>query len=128
METAKKLARYIVAGGTGAIVHLSVLTALVELLNIYPVLASIGGFLCAFGVSFSLQKFWTFRNHDRATAPRQMMIYFGIQVVNLGLNVLLMYAFIEWVGIQYFVAQVATIGLLAIESYVLYSKVVFRAS
>lgn len=125
MEIAKKFARFIVSGGTAAAVHLGVLTVLVEVFGLYPVFASAGGFLIAFGVSFTLQKFWTFRDHDTATAPRQMALYFGIQVTNLCLNMLLMLFLIEVAHVQYIIAQVGVIGLIAIESYYLYTKFVF---
>jgi putative flippase GtrA len=124
-DTVKRLARYFVSGGTGAAVHLGTLALLVERGHLYPILASAGGFLVAFGVSFTLQKYWTFKNHDAAAAPRQMLIYFGIQAVNLCINMALMYLFVEVAHIQYVVAQIGTIGLIAIEAYFLYTKLVF---
>lgn len=123
--TVRRLIRFFISGGTGATVHLGVLTLLVESLHLHPVIASAGGFLAAFGVSFTLQKYWTFKDHDAAAAPRQMALYFGIQVMNLCLNVALMYLFVEVMHIHYVVAQVGTIGLIAIEAYVLYTRFVF---
>jgi putative flippase GtrA len=124
-DTVKRLARYVISGATGAAVHIGMLTLLVEKFGVYPVLASAGGFVTAFGVSFTLQKFWTFKDHDTAAAPRQMAVYFGIQLVNLGINMALMYVFVEVMHIQYIVAQVGTIALIAVEAYALYTKFVF---
>jgi putative flippase GtrA len=124
-DTVKRLVRFFISGGTGATVHLGVLALLVEFAGLYPVIASAGGFLVAFSVSFTLQKFWTFQDHDTAAAPRQMAIYFGIQVTNLFLNMLLMYLLIEVAHVQYVVAQIGTIGVIAIEAYFLYTKFVF---
>lgn len=125
VETVKKLIRFFISGGTAAMVHVGVLALLVEIFGLYPVIASAGGFLVAFGVSFTLQKFWTFRDHDTAAAPRQMALYFSIQVSNLLVNMGLMFLLIEVVHVQYLIAQVGVIGVIAIESYYLYTKFVF---
>lgn len=124
-DTAKRLVRYVISGGTGTAVNITVLALLVELLHLHPVVGSAGGFLVAFGISFTLQKYWTFKDHDGAAAPRQMMLYFCIQIMNLFIDMTLMYLFVEIAHIQYVIAQIVTIGFIAIEAYFLYKKFVF---
>lgn len=124
-ETVLRLVRFFISGATGAVVHIGVLTFLVELAQLHPVPASAGGFIVAFGISFTLQKYWTFKNNQEGAAGRQMAIYFGIQVMNLLLNMLAMYVFVEIFRFQYQISQILVIGAIAIEAYVLYKKFVF---
>jgi putative flippase GtrA len=121
-----RIIRFIISGGTGAAVNLSVLAVLVEYFGWYAVYGSIGSFVCAFFVSFSLQKLWTYKNYNKEAAGMQMAIYLGIQLVNLGINTGLMYFFIEYTPLHYLAAQIITLGLIAVESYFLYTHVVFK--
>lgn len=120
-----KILRYIVSGGTGAVVNFAVLIFLVEHFHLYPVYASVGAFMVAFGVSFTLQKLWTFQNYDRATAGKQIVAYLAISLMNLGLNTLLMYLLITYTTLWYVVDQFITSALIAVESFFLYRHVVF---
>ena len=120
-----RILRFIVSGGAGAVVNLTVLFVLVHYLGMYPVLASGGSFIAAFFVSFTLQKLWTYRNFDRENAGGQMIIYFVIQLINLGINTALMYFFVEFTTLHYLVAQIVTSGVIAVESFFLYKHMVF---
>ncbi|HUY62279.1 MAG TPA: GtrA family protein [Candidatus Paceibacterota bacterium] len=120
-----KIVRFAASGGTGAVVHFSVLIFLVERLGIYPINASVIAFLCAFLVSFSLQKFWTFRNFDTGKTTRQASLYFSIALAGLGANAALMYLFIDFAQLEYLVAQALTSGIIAVGNFFLYKHVVF---
>jgi putative flippase GtrA len=132
-ERYRKLVRFTISGGTGFLVNLVVLIALVELTGMRPVVASVGAFVCAFGVSFTLQKFWTFKDAGLTEAPQQATRYLVVALVNLALNALLMYLFTEVLHLfdallpqyGYIAAQIVTNGLIAIESYFLYKHFVF---
>jgi putative flippase GtrA len=127
-ERHRKIVRFLISGGTAAVVHFAVLTLLVEVFSVYPVLASVFAFVCAFFVSFTLQKLWTFKNSDMEAAPRQAGIFFSIGMVNLGINAGLMYLFFSLLGFHYLPAQVLTSGLVAVESYFLYKHFVFATT
>lgn len=121
-----RIIRFVLAGGAGAVVNLTALYLLVTYGEAHPVLGSVGSFICAFFVSFTLQKLWTYRNFDKETAGKQMTVYLTIQLINLGINTGLMYILVHYTPLHYLVAQVITSALIAIESFFLYKHVVFR--
>lgn len=119
-----KLFRYIVSGGSAAIVDLFVLHIFVKCFDMWYVLAAILAFLIAFGVSFTLQKFWTFKDVSKKVTS-QATIYFVVSVINLGINTLLMYVFVDYGHLHYLISQIIASGILAISSYFIYSSFIF---
>lgn len=123
-----RIIRFVIAGGTGAVVNLTALYLLVEYAHLNPVVGSVGSFVCAFFVSFGLQKLWTYKNYDKQTAGKQMTVYLGIQLFNLALNTGIMYLFVHHTPVHYMPAQIITSGLIAVESFFVYKHIVFRAT
>lgn len=121
-----KLARYLISGGTAAGVDLVLLYAFTEWLHIWYLLSSIFAFIIAFVVSFVLQKFWTFQDHGRDNMHVQAGVYLAVAVTNLALNTLLVYVFVQNVGLHYIFAQIAASALIAIESFFVYQHFIFR--
>jgi putative flippase GtrA len=122
-----KIVRYIISGGTAAVTNLLLLFLLVQFLQIHYLIASMLAFLCAFGVSFTLQKFWTFNNRETARAHTQLALYLAITLANLGVNTLLMYVFVTELGLWYLLAQIIAGALVALYSYFVYQKFVFTS-
>ncbi len=58
--TQYKLIRYLISGGTAATLHLTIVFILTEFTALWYLYATSIAFVIALGVSFSLQKFWTF--------------------------------------------------------------------
>lgn len=120
-----RIIRFIISGGTGAVVNLGVLYILVHFFSFYPVYASVVSFICSFFVSFTLQKLWTYKNYDKSTAGSQMFTFLAISLFNLGLNTLIMYAWIEYTPLHYLAAQFLTSAGIAVASFFLYKHFVF---
>ena len=74
----------------------------------------------------SREKFWTFRDRERAGMHSQMGIYFLISVSNLCLNTLIVYFGVDVVGLHYLVAQIIASLLIACGSFFIYQRFVFR--
>lgn len=123
-----KVARYLISGGTAAAVDLVFLYIFTSLLHIWYLLSAILAFLIAFGVSFILQKFWTFADRATDRLKSQMAIYFIVASINLGINTLLMYLFVDYAHLQYIIAQIVTGALVACESFFVYQKFVFHSA
>ncbi|MFA6551967.1 MAG: GtrA family protein [Candidatus Paceibacterota bacterium] len=123
-----KIVRYIISGGSAAAVNILFLFLLTHYVGLWYLLSSIIAFMLAFIVSFSLQKFWTFEDISTDAIHKQAGIYFFIITVNLLLNTLLMYFFVDFVKIQYILSQVITGGLIACVSFFAYRKFVFKNS
>jgi dolichol-phosphate mannosyltransferase len=125
-ETIKKILRYIISGGTGAVTDLAFLYIFVEYAGLWYIFSVILAFMTAFAVSFTLQKFWTFGDCSISQVYRQASTYFIISVINLGLNTFLVYVGVDFVGLHYLVSQFIAGGLLAFSSFFMYSIFVFR--
>lgn len=123
--SANKIIRFIVSGGTAAIVHFSLLYILTEFFGIWYLVSSGIAFLIAFLVSFAMQKYWTFRSMETGKIKRQLPQHLAIAVFNLFLNLALVFAFVEFLGLWYMLAQVITTILIAIESFFAF-RYIFR--
>lgn len=91
-------------GVVAAVAHYGVLILLVELGGVVPVIATLWGFLAGAGVSYLLNRRFTFKSDrpHRAAAPRFLAVSTGGFI----LNGLVMWALNEKLGIQYLAAQV----------------------
>ncbi len=125
MHNIFKIIRYIISGGTAAIVDLVILYMLVEKLNITYILSAVIAFLVAFIVSFTLQKYWTFGD-DSKKINSQASKYFLVSAINLILNTILVFLFVEFLGLHYIISQIITSGLIALSSFYIYSLFIFR--
>lgn len=114
--------RYLFSGSIGASVHVGTVYLLTHILNEWYLYATLIGFLCAFGVSFMLQKFFTFGDHRIHTLPLQSSIFFLVSSTNFFINGVLMFLFVEKIGLFPAPAQIASSLILAIWSYLIYAR------
>ncbi|MBI3634359.1 MAG: GtrA family protein [Candidatus Yonathbacteria bacterium] len=117
--------RYVVAGGTAAIVDLGLLYIFTSYIGFHYLLSVVIAFAGAFLVSFTLQKFWTFRDHSIQNIHRQSIVYLVVSLGNFFLNTYLMYIFVEKINIHYLVAQVFVGGIIACLSFFLCKHFIF---
>ena len=118
--------KYIISGGTAAVVDITLLILFTEVFGWWYLVSAITAFIIAFGISFTLQKFWTFRDHATENIHVQASMYLVVSAVNLGINTLLMYFFVDIFGIWYVVSQILAGGLIALSSFFIYKKLIFR--
>lgn len=105
--------RYILSGGTSAVVDLILLYILHSVVGLHYLVASILAFSVAFCVSFILQKFWTFKNHSTEGIHGQAAIYLGSSLFSLGFNTLLMYLFVDKLHLQVLLSQIFAGAIVA---------------
>lgn len=118
--------RFFFSGGAALGADLVFLYLFTEIFGIWYLASAIVAFILAFTVSFTLQKFWTFGDHSREGLHTQIGIYFLVSVVNLALNTLLVFIFVEWAGLFYLFAQIVASALIAIESFFIYQRFIFK--
>ncbi len=121
-----KLIRYVTSGGTAALANMTALFLLVHFGHVYYLYASILAFIISVGVSFTMQKFWTFRDAHMHDIHTQFARYILVIVANLILNTLLMYMLVEKAGVWYLSAQFFTVIAIAFVGYFAYRHFVFR--
>ncbi len=119
------ITRYLVSGGTAAFTDIGLLYVLTKFVGLWYLASAVLAFIVAFGVSFTLQKFWTFQDKDLQAVKRQAGLYFLVAIVNLCLNTLLVYLITDFLGIFYVISQVIAAGLVAVWSFFIYKYYVF---
>ena len=83
-------------------------------------------FILAFIVSFTLQKFWTFRDYSQNKVFRQLAVYLANSFLGLSLNGYFMHLLVNKFDIWYILAQIIVNLTLAVWNYVVYRFLVFR--
>lgn len=122
----KQIIKYLFAGGLAALTDFAILFLLVDVIHIWYVTSSVLAFAIAFGVSFYLQKFWTFRDGDLDKIYKQLAVYLAVGLANLGLNTLFIYILVDKFGLWYMLAQVLISGVIAIWSFLIYKFLIFK--
>ena len=118
--------RYIISGGSGAVVNLATLFVLVHFFQIWYLLSVVLAFVVAFFVSFSMQKFFTFNERGLERIKQQSILYLGIQIFNLGVNAMLMYISVDILNIHYLISQFFILGFIAAYSFFIFKRFIFN--
>jgi putative flippase GtrA len=118
--------KYVISGGTAAGVDLALLFIFTELLNVWYIISATIAFFIAFFVSFTLQKFWTFRDNSTEGVYKQMSLYFAVGIANLFLNAGLMFVLVDIIHLWYMLAQVVAGVFVASWSFLIYKIFIFK--
>lgn len=117
--------RFVVAGIAATGTNLVVFYILAHVMHVWYVLVTPLAYLIAFGVSFILQKYWTFRNREKNVLS-QTVRYFIVVTVNLFFNSLLVYVMVEFAHLYDVWAQALASLIIAVESFFIY-RLIFRS-
>lgn len=121
----RQILKFLIAGGTSTSIDIFVFTALTYWVGLWYIASSIFSFIFAFGVSFGLQKFWTFRDKNTEKFMKQTYLYFIVAIVNLGISTLLIYLFVDYIHIHKFISKVIANIIIATESFFIYRYFIF---
>lgn len=127
-EQIARIIRFGIAGIAATATGIAALSVLIYAFHIWYLTASVLSFLCGFVVSFTLQKFWTFRDRDTERMGSQAALYLGIVLFNLTINTVIVYLLVEYMDLPPVVAQLAASALIACESFFVYGSLVFQKS
>lgn len=117
--------RYIIAGLAGVVANLLVFTLLHVQLGLWYIGAAFYGFVTAYLVTFTMHKYWTFRERSLERIYRQGWLYLFSALTVLIVNLLLLQVLVS-IGIPPFFAQLLSLGVVAIFSFIFTAKVTFR--
>ncbi|MEK9185679.1 MAG: glycosyltransferase, partial [Patescibacteria group bacterium] len=121
-----RVLRFILAGGTSALSQIAVLYLFTDLLGIWYLYSSMLSFIFALFISFTLQKFWAFRDRALSQIHFQFAKYAVVILIGLLLNTALMYFFVDIVGIWYILSQIITGAIIAVFNFLSYRKYIFK--
>lgn len=121
-----KIGRYVIAGCTAAGTQIALLFLLTHFLGFWYLVSATIAFVVALAISFTLQKFWTFRHRDTGTVHVQAFVYLLIALSGLLANDGLMYLFVTVGGLHYIAGQFLSGIMIACFNYYLYARFVFK--
>jgi len=121
-----RVVRYLTAGGISAATSLSLLFVLTEFFGVWYIFSSVIATSTAILVSFTLQKFWTFRNMPLDQVHVQIPLHIFLSLANIAINASALYVLVEFVHLWYVLAQVISGASLAFMNYYVYRTYIFR--
>lgn len=118
--------RYGVSGVAGGLIQLLFDYIAVDILGRWYMEGVIVGFIVALMVTFTLQKYWTFRDNSREQSVRQFVFYTTISILSLIANAVLMRMFVEVLSFWYIWSQILTIIIVSGSSFLFHTFVTFK--
>ncbi len=122
----KQIVKYLISGGIATVTYLGVSFTLTEWARLWYLISVDLAFVTAFFVSFYLQKFWTFCNFEKEGARKQMLVYFIVGLINLGISTGGVYLLVEKMDIWYLLAQIIMGGFISFFSFLVYKFIIFK--
>lgn len=119
-----QLVRYCVVGGSGYLLNLAVFTGMITLLGGHYASSAVAAFVVAWTSNFFLNKYWTFRRHERSAVAqgwRNLLVSLG----TLTGNILLLQLFL-WFGLPAVPAQAIAVVLVMPPNFLLNRRWSFR--
>lgn len=122
-----KLLKFLLSGGSAAIVEYITFLVLNVLLTTYwVILSQIVSFLFGFIVSFFLNKTWVFQASGNTKS--QLVKYVILAAINLILTSFVIWLLVNKLQIPGWIAKVIVMGMVAIWNYVLFSRIIFSST
>lgn len=119
-----RVSKYIISGAIASLVMFVSLIIFREILGIWYLYSSTLAFVLAFFTSFLLQKLWTFKNNiSNHGTHNQLMLFFAVSIVNLGINALGMFILVDVIHIWYIFSQFIVAVLIAVWSFFIYGAI-----
>ncbi|MST04014.1 MAG: glycosyltransferase [Candidatus Pacebacteria bacterium] len=107
-----KIFKFIVSGFLAYSVELLIFKFILEEFRVWYLVASSIALVLSFFVSFSLQKFWTFKHKETVHMKGEILMYLGVVIINLILNAVLFYLFVEFFNLPSLLGRFFDIGIL----------------
>lgn len=118
--------KYFISGAAGALANIFLLYLLEGPLGFYYLYSTVVSYVGGFFVSFLFHKYWTYRDTNHSRLPKQLTFYASVALMNLFLNIPLMYFFVEKLGVGVIISQLVIIILLGIIGYVVNTRHTFK--
>jgi len=125
-NTQKSIVKFFLAGCFVGLNDLIFLFIFHGLFKIGIVVATSLAFILSFAVSFTLQKFWTFRNYNQNKAFHQIILYFLNAFVGLSFNGALMHYFVNKIYIFYIFSQIIVNLMIGTYNFFVYKFIIFK--
>lgn len=115
MQLTNQFLRFVLVGIAATLTTYILLIFFVEVWHINAVLASLIGYIAGIVVNYTFNYGFTFRSErsHRVLIPKFLLV----MMVGLLLNTCIMFAGVDWLGINYLLAQLAAISVVLTWSF-----------
>ncbi|KND50849.1 MAG: dolichol-phosphate mannosyltransferase [Parcubacteria bacterium C7867-007] len=121
-----KALRFLTTGSISVLVNIAVLYILTDISHLWYLLSSVVAFVTSGVVNFLLHKYWTFNyKHQKSTAI-QVPLHLLVASINLVLNTGIVFILVHYLGVWYILAQAIAALIIAIESFLVLSRFIFK--
>lgn len=111
-----KFLKFGVVGFSGLIVDFSITWIFKEKLKVHKYISSSLGFVVATGTNYTLNRYWTFNNHNPATII-QFGKFFVISLVGLALSNILIYLLNDKLKWNFYIAKACAIVIVSLWNF-----------
>jgi putative flippase GtrA len=102
--------RYLAVSALALAVDFGTYVALIKLAGVHYLAAAPIAFVLGLAVSYSLSIAWVFRKRRLADARMEFAIFAVLGIAGVMLNQLIIYGSVEWAGLSYELAKMASAG------------------
>jgi len=120
----KKLIRFLFGGAIITFLQIVLLYVFSDAMHLWYLFSSQLSFVIAFFVSFFLYRGWVFPGGDK-DSHHQFLLYSALTLVNFLMNGLMMFVFVEWIGLWYIYSQVLVKIIISILNFFCYNLIIF---
>jgi putative flippase GtrA len=117
--------RYLFSGSIGFVLNIGFFWVLINFTNIWYVFAALISFFFSGLVTYNLHKYITYSNTEKTTI-RSLSYFYTINSINIFVNILLIFIFVEYAHSDKNIALTLSSLLIAIYNYVIYKKYIYQ--
>ena len=118
--------RYIISGIISILVNLLVIYLMTDIFKLWYIFSAIIASVFSFVVAFTLQKYWTFKDNDNNRIAHQVTWYLIVIIINLLLNIVILYLLVDLFGFWYLGSQMAALVVMAGVGFFLNKNITFK--
>ena len=117
-STTLQFIKFCLVGFTGVAVNLSVYTCLIYFLHFHYLVAATVSFLVAVSSNYLLNHYFTFINIHATPNFLSYFKFFSICSLGYGINILLLYLFVDKLGLGVLISQIFAILIASLNNFI----------
>jgi len=120
-----QIIKFIIAGGTGAVIEIGLYEVLAQYTEMHYILASTIATVSAITLNYIISRIWVFET-GRHSNRVEMMMFFVVSGFIVLLNQLCMWALVEWVQLPELISKGLAIAIVSIVNFKIKKLFIFK--
>jgi putative flippase GtrA len=123
-DTLHQFIKYATTGGIAFCVEYVTFYLLYSILGLWYIWSNSIAMTVAFSISFTLNRFWSFKS--KGNAFKQLIMYGTLFLVNVFVSNMVMLLFTDVLGIKPLLSKLIAVGIIVCWNFVINKKVIFK--